>query len=171
LEGDKVLQQFMLPPQNWQQGDLGLFSVFLGDTGSKGEHILVDGAVTPADFSLKFTARATKWRYFLINSGNIDYTDFQLLDADSQNPVSPPPTTGTKQLPDGSSAIVLTTSATIPLQQRPGQRYLLSMATAGSPPTSIPLPSSVANSISRNDAPLPDGSPDPTFYSDMYVYL
>ena len=175
MEEDEILQQFILSPQNWTAGDVGLLSVYLGDTGAKGKHILIDGTVTPEDFNLTFAVRETKWRYYMIDNANIGYSNLQLLDSDSRLPLTPPAVGPTsKQLPDGSTAMVLTTPTAIPLRQRPGSRFLLSIKpTASERATTITveLPSADASRISRNDSLLPDAPEDPFFYSDMYVYL
>ena len=174
-EGGKILKQFINAPQNLQAGDVCLLSVYLGDTGAAGKHILIDGAVEPVDFNLTFLVRETKWRYHLIDNGNAGYTNYQLLDAETRQPLAPPADPPvTKQMPDGSTAVVLTSKGKIPLRQRPGARFLLSMEKGGperTTPIILNLPSADASRISRDNPPPPGTSEDPAFYSDMYVYL
>ncbi|MFK8162427.1 MAG: hypothetical protein AB8H12_08180, partial [Lewinella sp.] len=168
MEEDEVLQQFILAPENWLTGDLGLLSIYVGNTGPHGIHMLNDGVVTPQDFSMVFTARKTQWRYYLIDSANNGFTNTHLLDAKSQQPISPPAEDPVdKQLPDGSTAIVLTVPTAISLQQRPGNRFILSIKPPHSAAITIPLPSADANRISRDE----DAQESSAFYSDMYVYL
>ncbi|WP_020570430.1 hypothetical protein [Neolewinella persica] len=161
-------------PGNWRDGDLGLLTIYIGETESGETKILDNGVVTPGEYTIAFAVRSTRWRYHLIDSGNTGYTNFQLLDIETRQPIPPPANSpSTKQMPDGSTAVLLTTEI-IPLRQRPGARFLLSMEMGGTErttPTTINLPSADASHISRDDSPTPDTSGDPVFYSDMYVYL
>ena len=169
-EGDATLLDFVLQPNNQQVGDLGLFSVYIGDTSSNGQHILAGGAVSPASYALTFSSRATTWRYHLIDNNGEGFEDFQLVDQASDAVVAASPTPPeTSTLPDGTKAVVLTSPAPIPLRQRAGVRFMLRMKRKGSSPgdtpLTIPLPTADANRISQNDLE------SDSFYSDLYTYL
>jgi hypothetical protein len=162
-------------PSNWRDGDLGLLTIYIGETESGETKILDNGVVTPEEYTIAFAVRSTVWRYHLIESGNAGYNNFQLVDFVTQQPLAPPADPpATKSMPDGSKAVVLTTETTIPLQKRPGNRFILKMGKTGSPrttPITIHLPSAEATRISLDELRPPDESGAPVFYSDMYVYL
>lgn len=154
-------------PANWQPGDLGLLTVFVGNTGS-GSRILTNGVVTPEEYTITFAVRETFWRYYLIDAGERSYEIFQLVDNASGEVVAvtghPPET---KTLPDGSEAILLSAPSSLPLHQRPAARFTLHMRekNAGqSAPVKIPLPSPDAERISADAA-------DGPYYSDLYIYI
>lgn len=173
MQGEESLKKVINAPKNFKPGDTCLLSIYLGDTGTTGKHILKDGAVEPAAFNLTFHVRETNWRYFLIDHNNTGYSNFQLVDANTQLPIalsSDSPTT--KTLPDGKTAVVLAVEKAIPLQQRPENHFLLKMESPGqSKPISINLPSPDASRISLDESSPTDESEAPTFYSDMYVYV
>jgi hypothetical protein len=162
-------------PSNWRNGDLGLLTIYIGETEFGEARILNNGVVTPAEYTIAFAARPTKWRYHLIDSNNEGYNNFQLVDFATQLPIAPPADPPvTKSMPDGSTAVLLTTESAIPLRKRPGNRFTLKMGKAGSErttPITINLPSADASRISRDYTPPPGALEDPVFYSDMYIYL
>jgi len=174
-EGDTLLLDFVLLPQNWQPGDLGLFSAYAGETRDNKQIILAEGAVTPASYLIEFAARSTIWRFHLIDNGEPGNEGFQLVDQASQRVIassSAPP--DTRILPDGSEAIVLATPSPIPLRLRPGHLFTLSMKSKGSArssPTTIPLPSADASRLSRAQPHDRGNEEENSFYSDIYVYL
>ncbi|MEM9928484.1 MAG: hypothetical protein AAF840_01570 [Bacteroidota bacterium] len=172
---DTILADFIRLPANWQTGDLGIFSVYIGTAGEKGNHLLDNGIVTPAKYDLVFTARHTKWRYHLIDRPPSAHEAFELLEVPSNKVVVPATTLPTlRTLPDGTVAKVITVPNSIPLRSRPVHRFTLRMKAHGSPqnpPISIPLPSADANRLGR-DAPADATSTKATtFYSDLYIYL
>ncbi len=174
---DATLLDFVLLPENWQAGDLGLFSVYLGDTGAQVPPMLQDGAITPADYTITFPCRETQWRYHFIDQGEPGYEDFQLIEEATQRVVATgatPPLTRT--LADGTEAILLMPPTPIPLRQRPGSRFTLSMKaknSSRSTPVTLPLPSADAARLSLADPPpqATDEEASHLFYSDLYVYL
>lgn len=170
-DADGLPVRFAHGGDGWQRGHLALISIYLGDTGINGQHLLSDGQVTPTTFTVAFSARATKWRYYIIDRSQDGYQHFQLLDHGSEQPVStsPPPLT-TKTLPDGSEAVVLLSEELIPFRERPGLRFRLSMEATGGHTSNIPLPSADANQLGRADSGT-TGAADTFFYSDLYVYL
>jgi hypothetical protein len=174
-EGDTMLLDFVLLPKNWKMGDIGLFSVYIGDTGTEGQYILKEGTATPTTYSIEFTARATTWRYHLIDTQEPGHEDFQLLDQASNTVVAKVPTPPEiRKLPDETKAIILTSPNPLPLRLRPGLQFTLSMKSKGggrSTPITISLPSADALRLSREPPDSQDSSGLPRFYSDLYVYL
>lgn len=170
-KGEGPLNSFIHPPVNLQAGDLALLSIYIGDTESKGQHLIKDGVVTPTDFTINFQARATKWRYFLIDRGEPGHQGFKLIDQQTGKEIPlPDGPQATKTLPDDSEAVVLQNEEEIVLQQRPGLRFKLNMQSANGREVSIALPSADASRLNREGASA--GPPESTtFYSDMYVYL
>lgn len=166
LEGEDSYSTLLYLPANWRQGDLALVTLYLGDTGDKGVHLLDNGSIAPAEFTATFQARATKWRYHLVDQQDT-LDDFKLLESGTETVVAElenPPVT--RALPNGTKAFVLSSPDTIPLRGRPGQLFELSArAKDNNRQLSIPLPSADANRITQDEA---DKS---VFYSDMYVYL
>lgn len=155
-------------PTNWNSGDLGLLTIYVGDMDNGSTRILDNGTVTPAEYTIAYTVRETMWRYYLIDHGQPGHEGFALLDSTSGevvSSVSNPP--ATKVLPDGTKAVLLPAPSSFPLHQRPAARFTLSMKTIGSSrstPIKMPLPSPSAERLSR------DG-PDGALCSDLYVYL
>lgn len=169
LDGDELTDAPATElPANWQNGDLGLLTIYVGETVSGETRILNNGVVTPAEYAVAFAVRETLWRYYLIDQGQPGHENFELLDAASGEVVtaaSNPPTT--KTLPDGTEAILLPAPSSLPLHQRPGARFTLQMKIKGSSrstPITMPLPSAGAERLSADSAEGP-------FYSDLYIYL
>lgn len=159
-------------PRNWQHGDLGILSVYIGETAENGSHILVNGTVTPAAFKIEFPARATRWRYHLIDQSDAGYEGFQLTNTDGQvvSPTDAAPQQSAT-LPNGTEAVVLLSPQKIPLRERPGQVFQLTMTRKGDAqgtPITMPLPSASAQQITG----IPSNTGEETdFYSDLYVYI
>jgi len=172
-EGDDALLDFVMLSGDHQEGNLGLFSVYIGDTGNNGQHLLTGSVVTPADYTLAFTARATRWRYYLINQTEPGFEGFQILDGVGGAVLASSPTPpDTQTLSNGTEAVVLTLQEPIRLRQRSTKRLQLSCQQKGSGPGGTPmaiqLPSADANRITP--AP-PSDEESELFYSELYVYL
>lgn len=164
-EGGHLNTTVLYQPANWQKGDLALVTLYLGDAGEKGVHLLDNGTIVPAEFTATFTTRATKWRYHIIDQQEM-HEGFKLLKKGTEEVVAEladPPVT--RDLPNGVKAFVLSSPDTIPLRKRPGQLFSLSAKAKGNDQElTIPLPGADANRISREEG-------DNVFYSDIYVYL
>ena len=187
-EADTPLTTVHYQPPTWQRGDLATVTLYLGDTGETGVHVLRDGVVEPAEFTASFTARATTWRYHFVDPEG-RHEGFKLMEADTELVIAEPDTPPlVRELQDGSKALVLTAKEAIPLRARPELRFELSVRARGNNrELKIPLPSADANRISQehpaantNNAASaaantpPEGGAnqeDTVFYSDLYVYL
>lgn len=120
----------------------------------------------PDTHSITFTAKATIWRYWLIDQQNT-FGHLELKDIASGNIVA---ATGESpkmhELPNGVEAKILSSPNPIPLRQQPGQVFELSTNQLGSDSLqTIPLPAASANNIKR------ERSDTGAFFSDIYVYL
>lgn len=154
-------------PANWEPGDLGLLTIFVGETGA-GSRLVADGVVTPEAYTISFTVRESIWRYYVVNSSEPGNNNFELVDNASGAVVSvagnPP---RTKILRNGTEAVVLLAASSFPLHLRPAARFTLHVWPTDaeqSEPLKVPLPSAVAD-------PLSADSPEGPFYSDLYVYV
>lgn len=183
-EGGDLNTTVLYLPANWQKGDLALVTLYLGDAGEKGVHLLDNDTIVPGEFTATFTTRATKWRYHIIDQQEM-HEGFKLLKKETGEVVAEladPPIT--RDLPNGVKAFILSSPDTIPLRKRPGQLFELSARAKGNNREfTIPLPSADANRISFEEQPTTNAAASaaasdaasnpepPVFYSDIYVYL
>ena len=120
-------------------------------------------------FSIAFTRRETRWRYYFINQSKLDYDELQLLeDGTAISDVE----SAEKKLVNGSMATVLTLPKALPLEERTPKKMslkILQNLSNGSPKKTV---ATVALPTPDSSRIYPERSGDDlVIYSDLYVYL
>ncbi len=147
-------------------------SLQLNPAGTPGAQFLNQVVYTVAEDNLPdnhritFTARATIWRYWIIDPQNT-FDRLELRDIATKTTVgasAAPPEM--RELPNGVQAQVLTSTTAISLREYPeiGFELLMTKSEGGAQQT-MPLPAASPNTVSRETSVA--GFP----YSDIYVYL
>lgn len=162
ISGAGAPEVFVPATDGYQQGDLGLLTIYVGDLAGRGTRMLANGTVSPGEYTIAFGARATRWRYHLIGEG---FHNFSIVGEDF--PVSAPPKQ--RVLPNGGVATVLASQRPLHLRQRPQIRLQLHADGTDDRPAiaPMPLPAASADRI----IPDPEATDGEAFFSDIYVYL
>jgi hypothetical protein len=165
VDGDTTLE-FVAPVDGYRNGDVGLLSFYLGDSGEgKRSVIAADGTIEPATVTVFFSVRSTIWRYNLIAS-SAQFSNFSIGN-DGNAPGFITPANATRTLPNGAQAAVLVSSSPIPLQAKPTERFQLSFTDESGriQNNAILLPNAGAESLSRDEVN------SDVLYSEIYVYI
>lgn len=155
---------------------LGVVELYVSPPGGDTPSLVNPQAEAPQDilpgrsFALHFEARATFWRYVLVNSRGVNYTGFEVVNSGSGEALTfgQPEALRLADRPmsQGTEALRLVSQQAVPLREYPAQRLELSAKKKlnGKEATfKLPLPGP--------DRIKADAGEADTYYSDVYVYI
>ncbi len=124
----------------------------------------------PQEYAIKFTSKATQWRYYIIQRSGISLTNPKITSSDGSIFEAPIATT----IETGDSALLFVSSATIPMKERSDITYnLVDQITVSTLDGSVKnkliyrgLPISNPESITIDNNKVP-----PIFTSPIYIYI
>ncbi len=167
-----MLHDFLLMGSADRPGDIGLLSVYLGAV--KGQHILVDGAIAEESYHLSFPARSTIWRYHFLDQSEPPYDRLVVGSAGPGGASTWEQIPGQRVLSNGAAAVVIQSTAPIPLRKVPEERLQVVASRTENGRTqshTMPLPVAVGDAVSHSPpTPSENTVPEPLF-SDLYIYL
>ncbi len=176
LEGESgVLHDFITAPNSFLPGDVGMISIYLGDTEAAGERIITENQVTKATYTIAFSARSTIWRYHLID-GSPTPTKRCWIESTSGTSDFPPPGTPVQQsqLPNGQTAQIIESTRPIRLRRVYDYGHILHFTRSENgrdTEVTLNLPAAGWDRISDRPGREEYPSGENIFYSDFFIYV
>lgn len=161
MEGQSLATNFITSHDGIKTGDLCLLSLYFNKGGGSRE-----------DVTVSFSGRATYWRYLIISSQET-YDNYTISDQ-AGNDMPFKLAEQEKQLPNGSSAKVITSTTPLFLQKRYPNNYQLNLIKnrdGRELKSSFQLPSADANRINYETITDTEGTEKHLLFSDIFIYL
>ena len=171
--GPGQIHWFYYGGQELRPADLGVVDLYLGTASVSMVAPPPANGGTPApvrQFQIAFEARATRWRYFLINRNRLAFDHIEVNDGKAALGFQ---VMESRPLPGGvETAIPLLSDAAFPLQERPELKYKLKLSknNGNGASNGIPITLDLPSPDWRRITPEGRGESQQV-YSDMYIYL